>query len=264
MSMGSWDMPEDRPAVDVRSQRVATEVEDTSEEEDIDISDLILWLSSKPKDDFVPDFRMSVTLDNMVRGLIYGGRYLYGWNNGAGGDAPLGMGMPELEPLQDCTIVCGVSRRKQFGKRGEVHVALNTPPAILFSGYEEDADVHDTRKPVSIGPRRVGPPADIVLKVGPSWVMMSPREREAHLFDKLCRIGRAVGESVREWGVGGADIEINQATISVYGSETIEGRTAIAGSRGHVTATIDDLTGEERKQLFLMLAREYNVDERRS
>ena len=197
----AWRSPTDTLSNPVESAfALRDEERDMSDEEEADLGDLFSWLDDKYTD---VTAMPCLLLENMIRGLIYGGRFLYAWNGGEGGYAPPESGLAELLHLSECTIHCYMSRYDPPGKNGPVVFSVKTPDMGLFVGVDRDLGL---RRPLSNGPRVVGDPPDISIRVGPHWLReLDQREREFMIVSALLRIVPSTSAQ-RPWTVTGAYI----------------------------------------------------------
>lgn len=257
-----WQMPEDRPLVnqdheDDVSTYQSEYTSPTGESELDQLETVTYWLKSDEKQ----VTRMScVLLENVVRGLIHGGRYLYGLNGGEGAQAPVNAGMPDLDYLQECSINCCVTKQQQRSKGHDVAVTLKTTPDYAYLGYDEE---ELTRQPVTIGPLQSGPPADIWLIASPNWVLeMDPRQREAAVFNALLNIRPHEARYLNRWQAVAADLSgLNTATIEVYGPDISDtARMAVhAGARHGQQLMLPTLADEAKVALLETLAQEMGL-----
>lgn len=196
---------------------------DTEAEEE-DWIDTLNWLQDR---EWEYEFRPCLKLAYTVQALIYGGRALH-----IPGDETENLyGLPQLEALQDCTIQCAVWRKTPSIAGRERIVGLYLPHNIAFLGYDEEGR---TSAAHVVGPRTVGPPPDIILRVSPSWLLrMDEAQREALLFDWLIRVGRAPGP-LRPWNVGGVDMAINSSTVALYGPILSDSLAAVQSAQQHI------------------------------
>jgi hypothetical protein len=250
--MVSWNMPEDRPATTIKEPKGLNprRIDDIGERENLE--QVMLWLES---DDKEITHMTCILLENVVEGLVNGGRYLYGWANGNGGDAPKGQGMPELELLTECNIDCFVSKSQPRSKGRDIPITLKGTTLVQqFVGYDEE---ERTRRPRTIGPRQSGAPADIIITAGPSWIFdMTERQREMALFNALVSIVPDEKRYLNPWKAIAPDIVINSATLEIYGDESEAATAALQASKRHIQTFLPGMTQPEQDAVLEKLLRE--------
>ncbi len=225
-----WEPPDDLPYVEERLPQGFRAHQD--EDEERDWVEAVAWVADRNAE---LQWRTCVRLERLVNTLINGGAHLHGWDTGAGGTAPPGQGLPELVQLRTCNIDCFVHRHPINGKAGEIHVGLYTPHVSGHLGYDDEGT---TRRVRTVGPRQSGPPPDMILVVGPSWVRMQPHQREAEVTNELLRITNT-GALLREWIVGGLEVNLNSQTLMIYGPYNGEAVAAISAAQRHVQLPLD-------------------------
>lgn len=262
-----WELPSDRPEVEqdvaedmsasaaVSNDRIGVgadqmgfanpDHEHNNLSELDQLNEVIEWLHSEDKQ--LPKMPC-VLLENIVAGLIYGGRYLYI----LGADALPGCGVPELEYLSECSINCTVVKFQQKAKGSLVDITLKASPDFSHLGFDEE---QLTCVPRTIGPRQSGPPADIWLMASPSWVLdLTPLQREAAIFNVLYNIRPHEGRYLNPWQITAADLSgLNAATIEAYGAEAGEvAKLAIHSGSRHTNLQMILPTMAERDKIAVL------------
>lgn len=205
-------------------QLLATTVAYDAEAEEGDWIDTLDWLNDR---DWEYEYRPCLRLAYTVQALIYGGRPLH-----IPGDTSENThGLAYLEALRDCVIQCAVCRRTVSQDGREIIASLVLPHPIAFLGYDEEGR---TAQAHTVGPRAVGPPPDIYLRVSPSWLLrLDEAQREAELFNQLVRIGRS-SSPLRAWNISGMDIKTNAATVSLYGPILSDSLAVVQSAQRHI------------------------------
>jgi hypothetical protein len=209
------------------------------------LNEVIEWLHSEDKQ--LPKMPC-VLLENVVAGLIRGGRYLYL----LGADALPGCGAPDLEYLTECSINCAVVKFQQKAKGSLVDITLKATADYNHLGFDEE---QLTCPPRTIGPRQSGPPADIWLLASPSWILdLTPLQREAAIYNALYNIRPHEGRYLNPWQIAAADLSgLNAATIEAYGAEAGEvAKLAIHSGARHANLQMILPTMAERDKMALL------------
>jgi hypothetical protein len=249
--MSAWNMPEDRPLV-TKEPRLMNPARDDDPSERENLEQVSLWLESDEKE---ITHMTCILLENIVDGLVNGGRYLYGWANGNGGDAPNGQGMPELDLLSECNIDCFVSKSQPRSKGRDIPLTLKGTTLVQqFVGYDEE---ERTRRPRTIGTRQSGAPADIIITAGPSWIFdMTERQREMAVFNMLVSIVPDEKRYLNPWKAIAPDIILNSATLEIYGEESEAATAALQASKRHIQTFLPGMTRPETDAVLEKLLRE--------
>lgn len=252
-----WQMPEDRPLVpdpeDEAALAQSPEVAAAYESEQENLQDIIDWIKS---DDKQVTKVSCVMAENIVRGLIHGDRYLYC----LGETPPAWQGMPELEYLQECNINCYAVKGQQRSKGVDIAVTVKGTPDYFYVGHDEE---ELTRAPRTVGPRQSGPPADIHLFVGADWVMeMTPKQREAHIFNALATIRPHEHRYMNPWQVVAHDMNgINSFIIQYYGTDITDSAQQVTHAvMSNVQMVLPSMSDNRKDAVLEILARERGIE----
>lgn len=244
MTGNTWRLPEDRPPVAPARPR-------PNDSEDFQLGDVVDWLKSEDKS---IERVTCLLLENMVDGLINGGRYIYATK----ADAPAGQGIPELEVLQECNINCYVQKSQARSKGLDIPVTVKVAPGALHTGYDEDIEILPPR---TIGPRQSGPPPDIILHATPVWVLeYTPEQREATLLNALLCIVPDERGNLTRWKTVSPDIVVNSLVVQLYGALLPMGALAIQSARTHTPQMyLPGMTPPEKQAALNSLLREAGI-----